>query len=133
MSQGPFWIEASTARTVHRMQLAMFGGLDGIRDDGMLESAIARPVNLWLYEQATLFRLAASYAYGITMNHPFIDGNKRTAFVVSVLFLERNGLRFVAPEVDAATMFLSLAAGELGERELSEWFEQWCGNVYAHD
>jgi len=95
----------------------------------MLESALARPINLWLYEEPSLFRLAAAYAFGIAMNHAFVDGNKRVAFVVSVMFIEQNGFRFNATEVDAAMVFTSLAAGQLSEMQLSEWFENWALKV----
>ncbi len=125
MTHEPIWVESTTARHIHRLQLGTFGGLDGVRDNGMLESALARPINLWHYERASIARLAAAYAFGIAMNHPFIDGNKRTAFVVSVLFVELNGFTFSAGEVESAATFLSLAAGEMGEQELAEWFETW--------
>jgi death-on-curing protein len=125
MTREPIWIHGSTIRQIHRLQIATFGGLDGIRDERMLESALARPVNLWLYEQASVFELAAAYGFGMAMNHLFIDGNKRTALVVSVLFIELNGFKFNASEIDATTTFYSLAAGELREPQLSEWFAQW--------
>lgn len=91
----------------------------------MLLSALSRLKNVWLYAKPSLFDLAAAYAYGISQNHPFVDGNKRTAFVVSVLFIELNGFEFTAPEVDSATVFLSLAASALTEAELATWFERW--------
>ena len=129
MSQEPAWIHIVTVRHIHRQQISTFGGMFGIRDQGMLESALIRPINLWLYEEPSLFRLAAAYAFGIAMNHPFVDGNKCVAFVVSVIFIELNGYKFAAPEVDAATTFTSLAAGELGEVQLSGWFEAWSTNT----
>ena len=121
----PIWVTGSAVRQIHRHQIAQFGGITGTRDEGMLESALGRPVNLWLYEQATISQLAAAYAFGIAMNHPFADGNKRTAFVVSVLFIELNGRSFFADEVQSATTFISLAAGDLGEKDLATWFEKW--------
>lgn len=120
----PIWVHPTAIRQIHRQQLEQFGGLTGIRDEGMLESALSKPLNLWLYGSPTLFDLAASYAYGIAMNHPFVDGNKRTAFVASALFLALNGIRLTADEVGAAETFLALAAGELSESELSDWFSR---------
>ena len=125
----PVWVTGLAVRHIHRHQIAQFGGLGGIRDIGMLESAMARPVNLWHSEQWTIFQLAAAYAFGLAMNHPFVDGNKSTAFVVSVLFIEVNGWSFFADEVKAATTFLSLAAGELDEVELAAWFKAWSSQV----
>src|SRR5688572_26625926 len=122
MSQ-PVWVHLSTARQIHREQLKLFGGLAGIRDQGMLESAMGRPVNLWHYEEPSLCEMAASYAFGIANNHPFVDGNKRTAFMVSVLFLELNARMYVGDEVSSADVFIALAAGELTEAELAQWFE----------
>jgi len=100
------------------------GGGVGIRDEGLLESALARPLNLVAYEKANVFEIAASYAFGLARNHPFVDGNKRCAFVVSAVFLELNGYELNAPEAEAAIVFLKLAAGELKEAELARWFEQ---------
>jgi len=123
MNIEPTWVEGTAVRLIHRQQLAKFGGLTGIRDEGMLESALARPVNAWHYESFGILRLAAAYAFGIARNHPFVDGNKRTAFVVSVLFVELNGFEFCGSEPEAAVTFLALAAGELDENALAEWFE----------
>ncbi|MDR3692890.1 MAG: type II toxin-antitoxin system death-on-curing family toxin [Fimbriimonas sp.] len=125
MTKEPVWVHGGTVRHIQRFQIAAFGGLEGIRDEGMLESALARPVHLWFYERAPIFLLAAAYAFGIAMNHPFLDGNKRTALVISVLFVEVNGYMFTADEVDAATTFFSIAAGDIGEGEMTEWFEKW--------
>jgi death-on-curing protein len=91
----------------------------------MLESALARPKNLWHHGEGSVFRLAAACAYGIAMNHPFIDGNMRAAFVVSLLFMELNGYSFMAGELECARGFLSLAAGDIDEAELAGWFERW--------
>ena len=101
--------------------LATFGGLAGIRDEGMLGSALARPQNLFAYEKPTLHELAAAYAYGLIKNHPFIDGNKRVAFVAAVVFLELNGATFTAREADAAVRTLELAAGQRSESEYANW------------
>lgn len=120
----PTWVIPTAIRQVHRQQLEQFGGLAGIRDEGMLESALAKPLNQWHYGTPSIFDLAASYAFGIAMNHPFVDGNKRTAFVTSALFLQLNGYQLTADEVNAAETFLALAAGELSEAELSDWFSK---------
>jgi death-on-curing protein len=105
--------------------LAAHGGLEGVRDLGLLESALARPKNLSHYSDQTpsLARLAAAYAKGIVANHPFVDGNKRTAFTVSVTFLKLNGLQLTAPKEDRVLTFWGLAAGEISEEQLARWFE----------
>jgi death-on-curing protein len=97
-----------------------------VRDEGALESALARPQNLLAYGAPDLFELAAAYAKGIVQNHPFVDGNKRTAFVVAASFLDLNGQELTAPEAEAALLFLRLAAGKVGEAELAEWFRRNC-------
>jgi death-on-curing protein len=106
--------------------LAEHGGLEGVRDLGLLESALARPENLFCYsDQApSLAQLAASYAKGIVANHPFADGNKRTAFIVSVTFLKLNGLHLTATKEERVLTFWSLAAGEISEEQLAQWFER---------
>ena len=119
----PEWVLRETVLTLHEQSLAQFGGLAGIRDEGLLDSALGRPQNLFAYGKPTLFALAASYAFGLAKNHPFIDGNKRTAFVTAVLFLELNGLRFSAEEADAAVRTLALAAGEMTEAEYEAWLK----------
>ena len=121
----PVWLDAEIALAVHDRQLAEHGGGEGIRDQALLESALARPVNQWAYGKVRdLAALASAYAFGIARNHPFVDGNKRTAWVFARLFLALNGLalRF-APE-DAIRAMLALAAGELSEEELGEWFRE---------
>lgn len=110
------------ALAVHDRQLAEHGGGQGIRDMGLLESALARPQNAAVYGDPDAADLAAAYAYGITRNHPFVDGNKRTAFVVSVLFLLDNGYRLHAGDADAVRTFLALATGALSEEGLAGWF-----------
>ena len=119
----PEWVLRETVLTLHEQSLAQFGGLAGIRDEGLLDSALDRPQNLFAYGKPTLFALAASYAFGLAKNHPFIDGNKRTAFVTAVLFLELNGWRFSAEEADAAVRTLALAAGEMTEAEYEAWLK----------
>jgi death-on-curing protein len=108
---------------LHEQLLSQFGGPAGIRDEGMLDSALGRPRNHFAYGEPTLAELAASYPFGIVKNHPFLDGNKRIAFVAAVLFLEINGRRFEAGEVDAAVRTLALAAGEMSEEEYAGWLK----------
>ena len=118
----PVWIEPVALKLLHSESLAEHGGLAGIRDEGFLMSALARPQNLFAYENVTdISRLAAAYAYGITKNHPFVDGNKRAAFLSIGLFLALNGFILeVEPSVAVNTM-LALAAGNLNEVELTKW------------
>jgi death on curing protein len=120
------WIEQEEARVIHQMQLAEHGGATGIRDQGLFESAMDRPRNLFAYSDppATLFQLAATYAFGLAKNHAFVDGNKRTAFVVCLSFLRQNGLFLVASQEDRYLTFYALAAGDLSEAELASWLEQ---------
>jgi death-on-curing protein len=103
------------------------GGAEGTRDQGLLESALARPENLYAYAESTpsLARLAASYAKGIVANHPFVDGNKRTAFIVSVTFLYLNGLKLTATKEDRVLTFWQLADGSVSEEQLARWFERF--------
>jgi death-on-curing protein len=108
---------------LHEQSLAQFGGSAGVRDEGLLDSALGKPRNLFTYGKPGLFELAASYAFGLVKNHPFIDGNKRAGFVVAVLFLELNGCKFEATEVDAALRTLALAAGEMSEPGYAEWLK----------
>jgi death-on-curing protein len=119
----PEWVLREVVFRLHAQSLAQFGGSAGVRDEGLLDSALGRPQNLFAYGKPTLFDLAASYAFGLVKNHPFIDGNKRTGFVVAVTFLELNGRRFAADEVDATVRTLALAAGEMTEAAFSEWLK----------
>jgi death-on-curing protein len=116
------WIRLGEATAIHTEQIAEHGGLEGIRDGGLFESAMARPENRAAYGDADVCDLAAAYAFGLARNHPFADGNKRTAFVVSVTFLILNGRDLTASEIDVVGTFLKLAAGELAEAELADWF-----------
>ncbi|HEV7299792.1 MAG TPA: type II toxin-antitoxin system death-on-curing family toxin [Tepidisphaeraceae bacterium] len=119
----PIWISQELALAIHKRQLAEHGGLDGVRDLGLLQSAIARPRHLFAYNDPTpeLPALAASYAFGIARNHPFIDGNKRTAAVVCETFLELNGLQIEATDLEMYPVFLDLAAGTVSEEQLTAW------------
>lgn len=118
------WVSLTAALTAHGEQLAEHGGGDGIRDQGLLESALAKPQNAAAYGAPDAAALAASYAFGIARNHPFIDGNNRTALVVSELFLAKNGLRIKATNPELVVVFLDLASGDLGENELAGWFRE---------
>src|SRR5437016_1789025 len=119
----PIWVLREVVLILHEQSLAQFGGSLGIRDEGMLDSALARPKNLFSYTKPTLFELAASYGFGLVKNHPFVDGNKRTGFVVAVLFLELNGFRFHATETDATVSTLALAAGAMTEKDYAGWLK----------
>ena len=116
----PIWIDLRDALTLHDRLLVLHGGAAGLRDGGLLESALARPRQHLVYSNAVdIIDLAALYIAGIVRNHPFVDGNKRTGFVVGVLFLELNGYRFTATEEDAAQTILALAADQLDDVELT--------------
>jgi death-on-curing protein len=116
------WVDIEVAFAAHDEQLAEHGGAAGLRDRSMLESALARPLNLVAYETPDIADLAASYAYGIARNHPFVDGNKRTALVVSETFLMLNGYELTASNAEVVVAFLALAAGELDVPALADWF-----------
>ena len=115
------WIDAAVIYAVHNQQLAEHGGSVGVRDAGLLESALARPNNLVAYGEPDVHDLAAAYGYGIARNHPFIDGNKRTAFVAVELFLSLNRFNLMATDVDCVITMLALAAGELREEVFARW------------
>ena len=122
MKREPKWINKRALLLLHEESLAMFGGARGMRDEGLLDSALARPVNQFLYEKAdSLAGLAAAYGFGIAKNHAFVDGNKRAAFMAIGLFLAINGKRLRADQVDAIQTILALAAGNLGEAGLAKW------------
>lgn len=121
----PHWISRRALLYLHSASLATFGGSTGIRDEGLLDSALARPQNRFHYApESDLFELAASYGYGIAKNHPFIDGNKRAAFHSIGLFLSINGCELVADQLDAIQTMLSLAAGELSEEQFAVWIRK---------
>jgi len=122
----PFWLTRQIIIAIHDEQLAIHGGASGLRDEGLLESALDRPRNKWSYENAELPELAAAYAFAIARNHPFVDGNKRTSLLALYTFLGVNGIDFDVPEADAAAMILSLAAGEADEFGLTRWIgDNW--------
>lgn len=116
------WVQVDVAIAAHDEQLSEHGGAAGLRDPSMLESAMARPMNLVAYGEPDVADLAASYAFGIARNHPFVDGNKRTALVVSETFLALNGYALDCDDVAVVMTFLSLAAGEMTVDELAVWF-----------
>jgi len=117
----PRFLGADVARAVHDRQLAEHGGLAGVKDDGLLESAIARPLNKFAYGEEDRCALAASYAFGIARNHPFADGNKRTAWVMARLFLKLNGVEIAFDKSDAIRTMVAMAAGELTEESFAGW------------
>ncbi|MGH6728504.1 MAG: type II toxin-antitoxin system death-on-curing family toxin [Pseudolabrys sp.] len=117
----PIWLDVAEVVDMHAEQLALFGGADGIRDQGMLESALARPKNRWHYGETDLATLAAGYAFGLSQNHPFIDGNKRAAFHALVVFLRMNDVAFRPDPAQATAIILGLAAGEVSEESLAHW------------
>jgi death-on-curing protein len=126
----PQWLKDSVVRAIHRRQLAEHGGLDGIRDPGMLSSALSRPRNLFAYgaPQPDFAALAASYARGIIQNHPFVDGNKRTAFVVARTFLRLNGQDIDASDAEKFLTFLGVADGSISEEALGKWIRDHLAN-----
>jgi death-on-curing protein len=117
----PAWITYDQAIAIHSRQLRRFGGAPGLRDDGMLRSALERPINKWRYEQAPLTELAAAYAFGLAKNHAFVDGNKRIAFMAMLAFLWKNGIHFAPDQAQATSIVLALAAGEVSEQSLARW------------
>ena len=125
MSSEPRWISKKALPLLHEESLSAFGGARGLRDEGLLESALARPRNTHAYNPAaTLAELTASYCYGVAKNHAFVDGNKRAAFLCVGLFLAINGYRLTASQVDAIQTMLGVAAGTVSERELALWIAQ---------
>jgi death-on-curing protein len=136
MSEEPKWVTYDQVVAIHSRQLRRFGGAPGLRDDGMLRSALERPVNKWQYEQADLdasdldasdlATLATAYAFGLAKNHAFVDGNKRAAFMTMVVFLRKNDVRFAPDQAHATAMMISLAAGEVSEQSLARWIrDNW--------
>jgi death-on-curing protein len=119
----PVWLDRTDCLAIHEMMLAQHGGLTGVRDEGLLESALAKTQNLLAYGSPTLAELAASYAAGIVRNHPFLDGNKRTGFMMAATFLELNGLVFAATEESVVERTLALAAGKLKESGYAAWLK----------
>ncbi len=123
------WITRDIAMAAHAQSLGDHGGSPGVRDEGLLESALARPQNLAAYGEPSLQDLAASLAYGLAKNHPFVDGNKRTAFLCAYTFLGMNGRELDADESEAAAIIVDLAAGEVSEEEFALWLAAKCRPV----
>jgi death on curing protein len=122
-------ITLAQAKAIHNQQLALFGGTTGIIDEGKLESALFRPINIANYNpHTTLCDLAAALGYGIAINHPFVDGNKRTAFIVMAVFLEINQVKLIASELDVVEVMLGIASGTTTEAMLSSWLKQNIAN-----
>ena len=122
----PVWVLDEIVESVHSMLLAEHGGGSGIRDKALLDSALARAKQKFSYDSdVSIFDLAAAYSFGIAKNHPFVDGNKRTAFTIGTLFLEINGFKLNATEVDATITFENLATDIINENELSSWFKKY--------
>lgn len=123
---GPIWLTVEEVIALHERQLQRFGGPAGLRDRGALESALGRARNKWEYDGGDLALLAAAHAFGIARNHPFVDGNKRAAFVAMMLFLRKNGVRFAPPPAEATRIVLDLAAGSVSEDSLARWIrDRW--------
>ncbi len=119
------WLEKDMVETFHRESLALFGGGEGLRDEGLLLSALARPQNIFAYEpDADIFRLAASYCHGIVKNHPFVDGNKRTGTLAAVAFLALNDVQLSFDEPEIVVMIVGLAASEVSEADLAGWLRR---------
>jgi death-on-curing protein len=126
MSEEPKWVTYDQVVAIHSRQLRRFGGAPGLRDDGMLRSALERPVNKWQYEQSDLATLTAAYGFGLAKNHACVDGNKRAAFMTMMVFLRKNDVRFVPDQAHATTIMISLAAGEVSEQSLTRWIrDNW--------
>lgn len=122
----PIWLDVEILIDLHAEQLALFGGPDGIRDQGMLESALGRPINKFAYGENDLAALAAAYTFGIARNHPFVDGNEWAAFGALIVFLGLNDIDFLVPPESATAIILALAAGEVSEESLTRWIrDNW--------
>ena len=122
--KAPVWVLRETVLALHEQLLAEFGGSGGIRDEGMLESTLGRPENLFHQGRPAIYDLAASYGFGLVKNHPFVNGNKRIGFAVAALFLEINGHRLQAPEAEAAIRTLALSDGEVKEAAYAVWLKE---------
>ena len=117
----PYWITREECLALHDMMLSQYGGIAGLRDENLLDSALARAQQLFSYGKPTMVEMAAAYVFGIVKNHPFFDGNKRTGFMMGAGFLERNDFSFEATEVEATLQTLALAAGEISEADYARW------------
>ena len=120
----PIWVPNRAVFVIHDRQIARHGGASGLRDEGLLQGALQRPINKWQYENSDTFGCAAAYAFGIAKAHAFVDGNKRTAFVTSVTFLRLNGWHFVTDPAEGVTFMEELASGAVSEESFRNWLEQ---------
>ena len=120
----PIWVPARAVHIIHDRQIARHGGASGLRDEGLFQNALQRPVNKWQYESADIFECAAAYAFGIAKAHAFVDGNKRTAFVTSVTFLRLNGLHFVTEPAEGVEFMEGLASDQIPEDKFKSWLAQ---------
>lgn len=126
----PKWLKVEVTLAVHRMLLAEHGGGERLRDERLLDSALSRPQQKYAYAtDSSLYDLAAALSFGLAKNHPFIDGNKRVALTLGLVFLEINGIEIIAPEPDTALTFEALASGKISEEELSKWYELHAGEA----
>jgi len=123
VSGQPKWLDLRDALAIHERQIARYGGRPGVRDQALLESALARPQNLYAYGSPSIVEMAAAYAFGIVKNHAFVDGNKRTGFVAAVLFLEHNGYSVFASEPDVTAATLAVASSQMSEEQFARWLE----------
>jgi death on curing protein len=124
MTRTPVWVLRNVVEAIHDAQLAQHGGATGVRDAGLLECAFPRPRNFFAYADTNVFDLAAAYAFGLARNHPFVDGNKSTAFLTAYVFLHLNGKMLIADEVDATTAMLALASGRVTEADFANWLRR---------
>ena len=122
----PIWLSKAAVLALHDELLAEHGGAAGIRDETLLDSALGKPHNIFVYGRPNLFVLATAYISGIVRNHPLVDGNKRTAFVAGAIFLERNGKALTAPEKEATDFMLALAGNTISENEFAIWLQKHC-------
>jgi death-on-curing protein len=122
----PVWVLKNLVLSLHEELLVEHGGASGVRDEGLLDSALARPQNIYSYDKTDLFTLAAAYISGIVRNHPFIDGNKRTAFMTGYVFLGRNGKELIADEAEATEFMLALAGNKIAEKDFALWLKKNC-------
>jgi death-on-curing protein len=122
--KAPRWVPREAALALHTESISRFSGTNGIRDEGVLDSALARAPKLLAHSTPTLYQLAAAYGFGIAKNHPFVDGNKRAAFLASVVFLELNGREFIASELEVVLTFTELAARNISEAQLAAWLKK---------
>ena len=120
----PIWVPNRAVYIIHDRQIARHGGASGLRDEGLLQGALQRPINKWQYENSDTFGCAAAYAFGVAKAHAFVDGNKRTAFVASVTFLRLNGWHFVTEPAEGVTFMEDLASGAVSEESFRNWLEQ---------